>query len=149
MADYDLNEIAAALSDALKTNGWTIDGQLRKVAVYDDVPGQVSVPAIAIELDDVVYNETFGRGSDAFVFLAYLLVSSADTSSGQKLVRALLSSNAVSGIVDALEQDTTLGQLVSYAVLAGTRSIGTINYGNVSYYGAVLEIGITPIASEG
>lgn len=143
--DYDLNVIAKALATRLVTDTWAIDGQMRKVATYSEAVSQVDVPALAIELDAVQYDVTMGRGSDAFVFLAHLIVSEADGSNGQRLIRQLLSSGGgATSLKDNLEADQTLGGLVSYAVLAGTRSIGSINYAGAEYVGATLEIGVTP-----
>lgn len=141
MADYDLNAIAQALATAMAVDSWEIDGQLRPVSVYADVPGLASTPALAIELDDITYDVSMGAGADEFTFLAYLLVSSADAVSGQRLQRQLLSrGGAALSVKAALERDTTLGGLVSYAHMVGTRTIGTINYGNVAYLGATLEV---------
>lgn len=142
MADYDLNEIADALAAAVQgLDTYVISGVQDEITATGDVPGVANMPAIAFELDDITWDITMARGADSFVFLAYLVVSSADSSSGQRLVRQLLSSGGLAGRVkDALEEDTTLGGLVSYAVATGTRTIGTINYGGVDYQGAVIEI---------
>lgn len=154
--DYDLNEIADALAAQLSADTWAIDGQTTKVASYPEVVGQVAVPAVAIELDTVSYDVTMGRGSDAFTFLAHLIVSESDGRSGQRLVRQLLSSGGgITSIKDSLEgkptdsenvllAKRTLGGLVSYAVLTGTRNIGSINYAGAEYVGATLEIEVTP-----
>jgi hypothetical protein len=142
MADYDLNEIADALASAcqgLDTN--VIYGQQEGLTATGDAPGVANMPALAIELDTVDWDMTMARGSDSFVFLAYLIVSSADSPSGQRLVRQLLSSGGTAGRVkDALEEDTTLGGLVSYAVATGTRTIGNIIYNGIPYQGATIAI---------
>jgi hypothetical protein len=145
MADYDLNEIADALATAVQgLDTYVIDGQQQEVTATGDVQGVANVPAIAFELDVVDWDITMARGADAFTFLAYLLVSSADSPSGQRLVRQLLSTGGLAGRVkDALnpaDGDRTLGGLVSYAHVTGTRTIGNINYAGADYQGAVLEI---------
>jgi hypothetical protein len=142
VADYDLNEIADALANAVQgLDTYVIDGQQQDITATGDVQGVANVPAIAFELDDIDWDITMARGADAFVFLAYVMVSSADNPSGQRLVRQLLSTGGLAGRVkDALEQAGTLGGLVSYAVATGTRTIGNINYAGVDYQGAVLEI---------
>jgi hypothetical protein len=142
MADYDLNEIADALALAVQgLDTYVIYGQQEEITATADAPGVANVPAIVFELDDVAWDTTMARGSDSFTFLAYLIVSSADSRSGQRLVRQLLSTGGLAGRVkDALEVDTTLGGLVSYAVASGTRTIGNINYAGVDYQGATIVI---------
>jgi hypothetical protein len=142
MADYDLNAVADALAEAVQgLDAYVISGQQETVTATGDVQGVANVPAIAFELDDLTWDITMARGADSFVFLAYLLASSADNPSGQRLVRQLLSTGGLAGRVkDALEQEQTLGGLVSYAVATGTRTIGNINYAGVDYQGAVIEI---------
>ena len=144
-ASYDLDAIAEAL--AARFQGLPTDvygGESWTITANGSAPGTVSIPALVIELDDLSYDLSMGRGADSAVYLAYLLVSEADSSSGQKLVRRLLSSGGVATrIKDALNgqgADQSLGQLVDYAQMSGTRSIGSINYNGIGYQGAVLEI---------
>lgn len=145
MADYDLNEIADALAAAVQgLDAYVIGGVQEEVTATGDVHGVANVPAVAIELDTIDWDITMARGADSFTFLAYLMVSSADSPSGQRLVRQLLSTGGLAGRVkDALEQDTTLGGLVSYAVATGTRTIGNINFAGVDYQGATIVIEVT------
>lgn len=142
MASYDLNEIADALATAVNgVDAYIISGEQQELTATADVGGVANVPAVAFELDDLDWDVTMARGADSFTFLAYLLVSSADSPSGQRLVRQLLSTGGLAGSVkDALEVDNTLGGLVSYAVATGTRTIGNINYAGVDYLGATIVI---------
>lgn len=140
MPTYDLNEIAEAMATAVQgLDTDTYGGTVAKLTAYAEPPGQANAPAIAFELDDVAYDLTAGRGADAFVFLGYLIASEADSTSGQRLVRKMLSSGgAAERVKDAFEADTTLGGLVSYVHFSGTRSVGRITYSGVDYQGAVL-----------
>lgn len=142
MADYDLNAIADALAAAVQgLDTDVIYGQQEEITASGDVPGTPNVPFMAFELDTLDWDTTMARGSDSFTFLAYVAVSSADSRSGQRLVRQLLSTGGLAGrIKDALEVDTTLGGLVSYAVASGTRTIGNINWAGVDYQGATIVI---------
>jgi hypothetical protein len=139
---YDLNAIADALRDrfqGLATD--TYGGVARTLSTYSEPPDNVSTPALAIELDEVTYDVTMGRGADVLRFLAYLVVDASDSPEGQRLVRRILSSGGLAhSLKDKLEEDVTLGGLVSYAHMAGTRTIGTITYNSVDYQGATLEI---------
>jgi hypothetical protein len=80
-------------------------------------------------------------GADTFTFLAYMIVSQADSVDAQRLIRQALSTGGLATAVkDKLVNNQKLGGLVSYAHMSGTRSIGVINYGGVDYQGATLEI---------
>lgn len=142
MADYDLNEIADALA-AVWSNMGTLDydGVDRTVTSLSEIDGSMEPPAIGIELDDLNWDITMSRGADEFTFLAYLIVGSGDSGSGQRLVRQLLSTGGLlDKLKDKLEASKTLGGLVSYANLTTPRSIGRITWAGVDYQGAILEI---------
>jgi hypothetical protein len=140
MADYDLNAIADALAVATEElDTETYGGVATPLSTYSEVEGVVSAPALVFELDTVSYDLTAGRGADAAVFLGQLLVAEADSGTGQRLVRRVLSSGGeVDRIKDAIETDTTLGGLVSFVHFSGTRSIGRVTYNGIDYHGAVL-----------
>jgi hypothetical protein len=147
-ADYDLNEIADAL--ALRWNGLTTveyDGVDRPMTALSEVVGSVQPPAIVLELDDIDWDLTMGRGSDTFTFLAYLIVATADSVSGQRLVRQLMSTGGAAGrlkdAMDGVNVDRTLGGLVSIVHMPSPRSVGRINYSGVDYLGAILPIEVT------
>jgi len=142
MADYDLNEIADALRDRFQGKAmFRVAGQDVPLNAYSEVVGDPPVPGLVLELDDVDWDITMDRGSDAFTFLAHVLLQEADSKSGQRILRSALSTGGIgTRLKDALDQDKTLGGLVSYAELAGTRTIGTINYAGQQYIGAVLVI---------
>jgi hypothetical protein len=139
----DLNLVAEALASILDVDTWEIGGQTWTVTTYAEVPGTVNTPALAIELDDVAYDVSMGRGADTFTFLAHVIVSEASQTDGQKLVRQLLSTGpgtVSTSLKEALEANQDLGGQVSYAVIRGTRTIGSINYAGTEYLGATLEI---------
>lgn len=142
MADYDLNAIADAMRDLFQGQIFlSVNGEGVPMNVFSEVEGQAAAPAMIIELDDVDYDLTFARGSDDFTFLVMVLLQSADSDGGQRTLRAALSSGGVgSKIKDILESDKTLGGLVSYADMTGTRRIGVIQYSGLAYIGAELVI---------
>jgi len=141
-ASYDLNAIADALAGVWQSmNTHTVDGTMIPLSVYSEVPGVVNVPALAIELDDIAWDQSMGRGADQISFLAYLIVSQADSVDAQRLLRQALSTAGLANkLKDKLVASQSLGGLVSYAHMPGTRSVGVINYGGVDYQGATLEI---------
>ena len=145
MADYDLNAIADALADTWRDlpTGATYDSEPESISVYSEAQGVATVPAIVIELDDVSYDLTMGRGSDTATFLAYFLLSTADSPDAQRSLRAALSSGGVvTRLVDKLV-DNDFSAVASIVHMTGTRSIGNINYAGVDYLGATLEIEVT------
>jgi hypothetical protein len=142
MADYDLNEIADALESRFSGVAmFKVDGVDVPLNVVSEVEGQVVPPAMVIIFDDLDWDLTFARGSDAFTFVISVLLRSADSGGGQRILRTALSTGGVgTKIKDILEQDTTLGGLVSHAVMTGTRRIGVIQYSGLEYIGADIVI---------
>jgi len=141
-ADYDLNAIADAMETLFEgVPMFQVNGLDVPLNVTSEADGQVPVPAMVIVLDDIDWDLTFERGADSFTFLVSVLLQSADAPGGQRILRSALSTGGVgTKVKDILEQDKTLGGLVSYADMTGTRRIGTINYNGVDYIGAELVI---------
>jgi len=142
MADYDLNVIADALRDRFQGVAmFKVDGVDVPLTAFSEVEGQAPAPAMIISLDDIDWDLTFQRGSDAFTFLVAVLLQSANSPGGQRILRTALSTGGVgTKIKDILEQDKTLGGLVSYADMTGTRRIGVIQYSGIEYIGAELVV---------
>lgn len=141
-ADYDLNAIADALRDLFQGEVMYVVGGVNvPLNAFSEVQGQVQAPALVIDLDDVDWDLTFQRGADAFTFRVSVLLQSADSTNGQRILRAALSTGGIgTRIKDVMETDKTLGGLVSYADMVGTRKVGVIQYGGVEYVGAELII---------
>lgn len=136
---YDLNAIADALAgvfDGLDT-AFDYGGTNVLITATSEMTGQANVPAIGVEFDALTYDLSMGRGADAAIFLLHLVVADSDSQEGQRVIRALLSTGKIK---DALETHETLGGLVSYAVITGTRTIGSINWAGTVYLGATLEV---------
>lgn len=141
-ATYDLNAIADALEARFEgASMFQVNGLDVPLNVTSEVDGQVQIPALVILLDDIDWDLTFQRGADAFTFLVQVLLQSADSPGGQRILRSALSTGGVgTRIKDLLNQDKTLGGLVSYADMAGTRRIGNIQYSGIDYVGAEILI---------
>lgn len=145
VASYDLNEILDALAAIFQdmSTGLEFGGVEEKLTAYADVTSEPTTPAIVLEVDDIVWDESMGGGADTFIVLATILVQAADTVGAQRAMRSFLSRKPTSGmfrIKTALEADRTLGGLVSYAHLARVRDIGQITYNDIRYLGADLVI---------
>jgi hypothetical protein len=142
-ATYELEEIMDALAatfDGVQT-GDTFRGQTSTISCSPEVPGQITVPAIVLELDDLEWDLQMGGGADAFTILGTVLVQFQDSDTAQRELWRVLSRRVTSGvgrIKAVLEANRDLGGLVSYVHLARVRNIGTIEYNGVPYLGAEL-----------
>jgi len=142
-ASYDLNDVADALAavwDQLDT-GLTLNGEALKLSAHSDIPGQVEVPCLVLELESISWDETMASGMDSVTFVATVLVEHQDMATGQRQLRAFLSRDGGMGkIKAALLADQALGGLVSYAHIPAVRRFGQITYGDVTYLGAEIPI---------
>lgn len=145
-ASYDLNEVADALAAVFHNiaTGEELNGEPITVTAYADIPGTVEVPALVLELDDIQYDLTMGAGMDEFTFIALIMVETQDEQSGQRALRSFMSRDGGLGkLKTALENDKTLGGLVSDAHMTNVRRIGNITYGDATYLGAEIPIEVT------
>jgi len=144
-ANYELNEVFDALADTwdgLET-GQDFGGVAQVLACYAEVVGQVNVPAMVLELDDLDWDLEMGDGADAFTIVATVLLKTQESKGAQRALRTFLSRRAGSGVARlkaALKANQTLGGLVSYAHMTSVRRVGLINYNAVDYQGAELVI---------
>lgn len=142
-ADYDLNAVMDALAavfDGTPT-GETFGGAPETFSAYSEVPGQVSAPAIVLDLDDLQWDLTMGGGEDGFTVIGTLLLDFQDGEGAQRRLRAMLSrSGGLGKLKKALSDNQTLGELISYAHMTRVRRIGEIPYGDITYLGAEIEI---------
>jgi hypothetical protein len=126
------------IRDALAARIDTIPG-LRATAV---VTGQVSVPVAIVRPAAgvfITYDETFD-GAAAFVFDVTLLVSTASDRTAQALLDSYLSGTGSSSVLGCLQQDPTLGGVVSFSALISGSGYGNIDYSGVTYLGATLTV---------
>jgi hypothetical protein len=134
----------SAIRDGLADRLGTIPG----LRVSDTVPGQVSTPAVIIKpgargRDAIVFDQTFGRGSDALTFSVMVLVSTASDRTAQDALDAYLAGEGEMSVKEAIEEEDTLGQIVSFAHVTGVREYGLVEYGGVHYLGADFTIEVT------
>lgn len=144
-AAYDLNQVFDALAATWHglTTGDSFGGVAQKLSAYSEVVGQVTVPAVVLELDDLDWDLEMGDGADAFTIVATVLIKTQDTKSAQRDLRRFLSRSPGAGVAKlkaSLKANQTLGGLVSYAQMTTVRRVGLINYDSVDYQGAELVI---------
>lgn len=144
-ASYDLNAVFDAIQnrfDQLET-GEDLAGQPQVITAYSEVMGDVQVPAMILELDEIGWDQTMGGGEDRFTIMATILVQDVDTAGAQRALRSFLSRAPGAGLArlkDRLEQDITLGGLVSYVHMGAARQMGRITYDQIDYMGVALPL---------
>jgi hypothetical protein len=142
-ADYDLNAIVDALVTRYQgmDTGDDLAGVPLTVAAYGEIVGDVQPPALLFELDDLTWDLNMGNGADEIGIVGTYLVQNVDAKNAQRSLRTALSRKAdgsLARIKAKLEQDITLGGLVSYVILGSARRTGQLTYDGVDYLGAEL-----------
>lgn len=144
-ASYDLNQVFDALQarfDQLET-GEDLAGQGQVITAYSEVVGNIQVPAMILELDEIGWDETMGGGEDRFIVMATILVQDVDTAGAQRALRSFLSRAPGAGLARVkarLAEDKTLGGLVSYVEMGAARQMGRITYDGADYMGVALPL---------
>jgi len=144
---YEIGEIMDALAGTFNgvPTGDVLNGVAQIISCAAEVPAQISVPAVVLEIDDLDWDLNMGAGADGFTVLATVLVQFQDMTGAQRELWRFLSRRNTAGVARlkaALQANQTLGGTVSYAVFSRVRSIGTIEYNKVPYLGAELIIEI-------
>lgn len=129
----------SAIRDGLKTRLQTISG----LRVHDTAPSAISPPAAVIVPQTVDYDSTMARGSDAFAFDVFLLVSKAVDRVSQDKLDAYLAGSGVDSVKAAVEGDQSLGGVAHIARVAQARDYGAVEYGGISYLGAIFRVEVT------
>lgn len=146
-ASYEISEVMDALAATFNgvATGDLLAGVAQVISCSAEVPAQVSVPAIVLEIDDLDWDINMGAGADGFTVLATVLVQFQDMAGAQRELWRFLSRRSTAGVARlkaALVANQTLGDTVSYAIFSRVRNIGTIKYNGVDYLGAELIIEI-------
>jgi hypothetical protein len=144
-AAYDLNEVFDALQGVFNglATGLEIGGQGQTLTAYSEVVGNVQVPAMVLELDDITWDETMGSGQDQFTIMATILVQDVSGADAQRELRSFLSRAPGAGLARikaTLEDNHTLGGLVSFVHMGAARQMGKITYDGTDYLGVALPL---------
>lgn len=137
------------IREALATRFATIPG----LRVHAEAPGQIN-PPVAIIIPGmgnqtsqgsavVSYDSTFARGSNDYLFTAKLVVAKPDDRTAQNKLDSYLSVDGANSLYTALDTDSTLGGLVSFARLKNVYFYGLVPWGNIDYFGADILIEVT------
>jgi hypothetical protein len=144
-AAYDLNAVFDAIQQRLDgvETGLEMSGVAQIITAYAEVVGNIQVPAVVLELDDISWDQTMGDGEDEFTIMMTVLVQDVDTKGAQRALRSFLSRAPGAGLARLkalLEDEPTLGGLVSYVRLGASRQMGRITYDQVDYMGVALPL---------
>lgn len=147
-AAYDLNDIFDALQGLYHQlpTGEDMAGHAQLLTAYSEVEGNVQVPAMILELDDIAFDQTMGDGQDVITIMAIILVQNVETKGAQRQLRSFLSRAPGSGmarikaVLNGDSVDKTLGGLVSYVQMGQARQMGKITFDAVDYLGVALPL---------
>lgn len=125
-----------AIRTALANNLGTISGLRTSV----DVPDQINVPMAVVQLDDITYDEAFGKGLTLYNFTVTLFVGRASERTAQRKLDAY--AYTTGGVKTAVESDKTLGGNAFDVRVAEMSNIGTVSLGEVSYLTADFRVNV-------
>lgn len=126
------DEIGATLS--------TIDG----LRVYPYNADKVSAPSAVVVLpDEIIYDATFGRGSDSLTLDVYVFVARIDQRTGRDALAAYLDGSGARSIKAALDNSDTVTYTTCDVVRVAKASVEPLVSGGVDYLGAVFTLEIT------
>ena len=131
-----INSVRDALQTAIQGTG---------LNAYDNWADTVNAPACMIRPRDADFNLTFGAGNmTEYHFEAHVLVSfGPGLAAAQDAIDEYLAPTGAPSIRAAVQADTTLGGIVSLAVVTGWRDYGGKEVSGVEYLGAVLDLEVT------
>lgn len=122
---------------AVKT---TLSG-LGNLRVYDTVEDMINVPAAVLIPTSINFTEAMGRGTDRYEFDLIVVVSRADSRSGQNELDAFINGSGSNSIRQAIFNNSSLGQSDTSAVVTTMSDYGaTYAVNGVESIGARLGI---------
>jgi len=124
----DINAIAQALANAVATTG---------VRAFPNAPGQIVPPAVVVIPDRpaILYGQTMD-GEVNLNFLAIVLLSAANDTSGQLALNNFVASSGTQSVNAAVQRDPFLAGTVEFAIVISVGTYGIIEYSGQQYIGA-------------
>lgn len=92
-----------------------------KLVPYSYMPLQVTTPAIVVTDTDIVYDETFARGMDAYTVVMWVLADHSDDKATSQYINGLLHKSGPASFKTVIEADRTLGGTVKTLRLESVR----------------------------
>lgn len=125
-----------ALRDGLAANLKTIPG-LRVVPI---LPEQVNPPLAMINLDKINYQKSFARGLTEYLFKITLVVGRASERSAQNSLDQYVASDGTYSVLNALENDRTLGGVAADSTMVSLDAYGSVVIGEINYLSAEFSV---------
>jgi hypothetical protein len=115
-------------------------GAIRGLRTTTETPETVSPPIAIINVTNVMFDKTFGRGLDEYNFLITLVVGRVGERSAQRLLDSYVSSTGASSVKLAVELDKTLGGICDTLRVTDMRNYGSIVIGEITYLAAEFNV---------
>lgn len=119
----------AAVRDGIKTRLATISG----LHALDRWPDNVIPPCAIVIPEEVVYDNTFGRGGDGSLFTIRIVVGRVDDAAAQDSLDGYMAGSGSGSVKTAVEGDTTLGATVDTCRVERVKRYGVVDPGGVQY----------------
>lgn len=130
--------LIASLRQGLGARLQTITG----LRASNYAPDRVSVPAYAIELASLNYDQTFGRRVNEVPFTVRIYTSRADDKAGQDRLDAFIDPTGAVSVKAAIEADTTLGGVAETCRVVSLDNYGVYEVGGTAYFGAEFSVSV-------
>jgi hypothetical protein len=127
----------AAIRDAIKT---TLDTALSDVHLYDFVPDNPTLPAVAVAPALADFDVAFGRGIDTWEFELLVLTARGSDRAGQERLDQLVTGAGSSSIRQVIFNDQRLGGVVDSAHVSGLIDYRPTDVAGVTVYAARLRL---------
>jgi hypothetical protein len=128
----------STIRTAIKT---TISNNISGIRVYDTVDDMVNVPAAVLLPTSINFTEAMARGTDRYEFDLLVVVSRADSRSGQNQLDGFINGSGDNSIRQVIFNNSDLGQSETSAVVTTMSDYGaTYAVNGVESIGARLGI---------
>ncbi len=128
----------SSVRTALKT---TITNNVSGIRVYDTIDDMINVPAAVLIPTSINFTEAMARGTDRYEFDLIVVVSRADSRSGQNELDGYINGSGSNSIRQAVFENATLGQSDTSAVVTTMSDYGaTYAVNGVESIGARLSV---------
>jgi hypothetical protein len=115
-------------------------GTIPGLRTTTEQPDTITPPVAIVNVQNVLFDKTFGRGLDEYNFVVTLIVGRVGERSAQRLLDSYVSSTGSSSVKLAVELDKTLGGKCDSLRVSEMRNYGSIVIGEVTYLAAEFNV---------
>lgn len=115
-------------------------GAITGLNVFEFAPDSITPPVFFPHEVEIDFDQTFGRGMDAYTVTARLLVAKSDDRAGQKTLKGYLVGSGPLSLKQALQADRTLGGACDALQVKSVRGYGVYEHNSQHFYGAEFSI---------